>query len=196
MKRKIKLSILSFLSFVSMFSVGFASWTITGGSSSNETTSSIAVDKVERPTLVTINITEELQYFGNGFVDGGNDLKATAIINLDNCVSYLLDEDVTSLKLAIKVSLDYVSGITKDNYLISLADLEIKEKEGITVVDNTVYINIDNTSSGAVSFDITYTFNMSDSDKDNYFKEGSILFNNDVFVIIGEISVEREFSTE
>lgn len=196
MKRKIKLSILSFLSFVSMFSVGFASWTITGGSSSNETTSSIAVDKVERPTLVTINITEELQYFGNGFVDGGNDLKATAIINLDNCVSYLLEDDVTSCKLAVKVSLDYVSGITKDNYLISLADLEIKEKEGITVLDDTVYINIDNTSSGAVSFDITYTFNISDSDKDNYFKEGSILFNNDVFVILGEISVEREFSTE
>lgn len=192
MKRKLKLSILSFLSFICMFSVGFSSWTLTGGSTSAETTGSVDVDSVERPTLVTITITEELQYFGNGFVEGGNDLKALAVVNLDNCVSHLLTDGINSAKMAIEISLGMVDGLTKDDHLIGLATLSIQEKEGITISGNTVYIDINNESSGTVSFEVTYIFNISGTDKDAYFKEGSILYNDEVFVILGKISVERE----
>ena len=71
MKNKIKLTILSFLTCICMFSVGFSSWTLTGGSSPVSSDSSITVDSVERPTLVTINITEQLSYYENGFIYEG-----------------------------------------------------------------------------------------------------------------------------
>lgn len=195
MKRKIKFSLLSFLTFICMFSVGFSTWSISGGSSSRKTDGSIYVDTVERPEFISIHITEKLQYFGNGFVSGGNDFISTVSIDLDECKANLLSDENSSAILAIDVSLGYVKEIdnTTDEAikLLTLATLSIEEKEGISKNGNVVYININNESTGKFNFKVTYTFDITDDqDKAMYFKEGSILLADDVFVVKCKISIE------
>ena len=195
MKRKIKFGLLSFLTFICMFSVGFSAWSITGGSSSRETEGSIYVDTVERPEFVSIYIVEKLQYFGNGFVAGGNDLITTVIVDLDECKANLLSDEATSGKLAIDLVLSYIKSIDATSEdaikLLTLATLSIEEKEGLVINGNVAYININNESTGKFSFNVKYTFDITDDhDKAMYFKEGSILLADDVFVVKCKISIE------
>ena len=125
MTLKTKMSLLLFLTSVSIVSIGFSSWSITAETTA-ELNGNIEVDNViSTDDCIYINQIETVKMCEIGFTDDSNHIVSNGkitihyVVNVDNCKSYF--SPLSSLKLVSTLSLygekqcDLIDSITDYN---------------------------------------------------------------------------------
>ncbi|MBQ4060944.1 MAG: hypothetical protein IJD46_02835 [Bacilli bacterium] len=175
MTLKTKMSLLLFLTSISIVSIGFSSWSITAETVA-EAKGNIEVDNViVQNNAASVISSTAFEYFDTGFRDG-NTITNTATItynvslDLDECKNYL-----TSSNIELVIELSYKDGITSELDFIYDYLKEVKINNSIITLKNyetnSVEVikefNLDDYSEN-IAILIEYTFSYNEQNTNFY----------------------------
>lgn len=205
MSKKPKILAAMLFMYVSLICVGFASWTISNGSSGNNSIDgSIVVDNVINTSdvLVMTNNTRMFDYYNSGFVDNDGTITLTGSIYLEytldiNKCKTVFNED-TNLEIYVDVKHSSDALYPNDTFLGFFGDTKITSTATLTSnIENTninynlgksviTFSNFKTIQDSSVTIGITITFTVNDDENHTYFKNNVYPFlkNNDKCFVV------------
>lgn len=186
MKREFKIIGLLLLMLTSLFSVGFASWTITYSYSVAEVSGSFeADDVVESKNFIEIEVIDVLKYNSSGFMNPDRTRDSIVVrgtVDLNGCRTSFENSTQIQIELKLKyadnISTTYnlfnkIESTTATQKIPSNKDLSLS-----TAVDSSYYkaqivINLHNSeylSQNEFSFELSFNFFIEDS---SYFSDAN-----------------------
>lgn len=205
MSKKPKILAAMLFMYVSLICVGFASWTISNGSSGNNSIDgSIVVDNVINTSdvLVMTNKTRMFDYYNSGFVenDGTITLKGSIFLeytlDINECKTVFNDDTNLEIYVDVKHPSDALYpnntflGFFGDTKITSTATLKLNIKNteinynlGKSVI---TFSNFKTIQDSSVTIGITITFTVNDDENHTYFKNNVYPFlkNNDKCFVV------------
>lgn len=205
MSKKPKILAAMLFMYVSLICVGFASWTISNGSSDNNSIDgSIVVDNVINTSdvLVMTNNTRMFDYYNSGFVenDGTITLKGSIYLeytlDINKCKTVFNDNTNLEIYVDLKHPSDALDpnntflGFFGDTKITSTATLtsnienaNINYNLGKSVI---TFSNFKTIQENSVTIGITITFIVNDDENHTYFKNNVYPFlkNNDKCFVV------------
>lgn len=205
MSKKPKILAAMLFMYVSLICVGFASWTISNGSSGNNSVDgSIVVDNVINTSdvLVMTNNTRMFDYYNSGFVENDGTITLTGSIfleytlDINECKTVFNDDTNLEIYVDLKHPLDALYpnntflGFFGDIKITSTATLNsnienanINYNLGKSVI---TFSNFKTIQDSSVTIGITITFTVNDDENHTYFKNNVYPFlkNNDKCFVV------------
>lgn len=200
MSKKPKILAAMLFMYVSLICVGFASWTISNGSSGNNSIDgSIVVDNVINTSdvLVMTNNTRMFDYYNSGFVENDGTITLTGSVfleytlDINECKTVFNDDTNLEIYVDLKHPSDALYpnntflGFFDDTKITSTATLtsnienaNINYNLGKSVI---TFSNFKTIQENSVTIGITITFTVNDDENHTYFKNNVYPFlkNND-----------------
>lgn len=201
MLKKTQGFIISILMFLSVFSLGFASWTIAHELEPIDISGSFQVDDVKRDNYVTIEITEGPKSNQDGFFTSDdnqrNKIKMNVTIDIVSFMELFANQDVKSVQVSF--TLAYAANVTASttvfNYLTTSVTQDGKEVIHSFTKENYQPILTINLSGEALSsnptFEIVFAFENVDA---SYFTSSISPFtqSGSIFTVTSRLSILEE----
>ena len=189
MSKKPKILAAMLFMYVSLICVGFASWTISNGSSGNNSIDgSIVVDNVINTSdvLVMTNNTRMFDYYNSGFVENDGTITLTGSIfleytlDINECKTVFNDDTNLEIYVDLKHPLDAL--YPNNTFLGFFGDIKITSTATLTSnIENAninynlgksviTFSNFKTIQDSSVTIGITITFTVNDDENHTYFK--------------------------